>query len=212
MKSNMSVRSEINSVIVDSVISFLKGCEITQSTLKVKSSIPYLLGQTVRQYQVAPENWHISKAAQDLWSSMTSADIADFGYTEQFVADRLVEPTSVYTFKGGERKLGFDLQLDPKGTYVFNRIFVVEHVTPAADIIKALHEIYREYKDSPLLREKVVEVLDKIHLARILRSEDRSIGKCSGRLKSSDVIFKSSQECFDQVNREFYVPSSIILK
>lgn len=202
----------INSLIVDIIISCLKGSLIDQSTLQVKVDYSYLLAQTVRQYHIAPSNWHISEKAEKLWSSITTSPIYSYSYKEKLVCDKLNQSISISTYKGSTRRTGHELELVPSGKYEYNDIMVVEHLTPVSDVIKALHIIFNQYKNNPLLKQRITEILDKIHVARILRVEDRRITKSRKRISPEDIINKSSSDCYNQLNTQYYVPAKIILK
>ena len=71
-------RDELNAPLIIIIINALKG-----EKLQMNDLIPYnyLLNQAIRQYIIPEENWHLSKAAKELWDSITSEDIREYNYT-----------------------------------------------------------------------------------------------------------------------------------
>ena len=57
-------------------------------------SLRYLIGQSIRQYDIPAQNRHISVKAKERWNELTSKSIEDFHYRDLFVCDKLTQPFS----------------------------------------------------------------------------------------------------------------------
>jgi len=200
----------INSLIVDIIISCLKGSSIQQPSGMVKTQFSYLLSQALRQYRVPSSNWHLSQGASALWSTITTARIEPYSYKEVFTADKLCQSLSINTYKGASRKEPSSLVILPNNNYAFNQIFIVEHIVPCSDLISALRVLYEQYKNNSQLKQIIIEFLDeKLHLVRLLRTEDRAISRSSNRISTSDLLIKPAMDCLNHIYNKYYLPAGI---
>ena len=189
-----------NKYIVESLVSLLKGYKsVTKEEPegaqrnKDLSGIVYLIGQTIRQYKSPASNIHVSVKAYDLWNKITnmSMDICD--YREPICCDKIKEGETVEckTYVGSKKE-GKTRFLHTNETVVFNAIFHAEHVVPVKvirDELLALPEIEEA---------SVIAILNKMHIAKILKEEDRNLARTAGR--TSD---------FEQNIRDFYMEKNI---
>lgn len=110
----------------------------------------YLLGQTIRQYVVKDNHWHISKKAYEQLKGLVTRDqLWDYTYNAN------------HTFKDV-----FDI------SHKFNKFFTAEHVVPINAIITKLIE---EAKENRLTDERIMQILDKIHICIITKDEDKRL-------------------------------------
>lgn len=163
-------RDELNAPLIIIIINALKGVKLQMNNL-----IPYdyLLNQAIRQYIIPEENWHLSKAAKELWDSITSEDIRKYNYKQPITCDR-AEQTPAKKFVGNN-STGSDIKIKRGDRIPFNKLFSAEHMTPIADIIKELKAL------NDITPENVKAILDKIHICRVTKEEDRNIKPKYGR-------------------------------
>ena len=157
-------RDEVNAPLIIIIINALKGVKLQMNNL-----IPYdyLLNQAIRQYIIPEENWHLSKAAKELWDSITSEDIRKYNYKQPITCDR-AEQTPAKKFVGNNTT-GSDIKIKKGDRIPFNKLFSAEHMTPVSDIIKELKAL------NDITPENVKAILDKIHICRVTKEEDRNI-------------------------------------
>lgn len=202
-------RIQLNSFIIDMVITCLKACSVNQTRSNIKVEANYLLSQILRQYIIPQSNWHVSKAAEAAWSTITSSPIGSYTYKQPFIADKLCSSISIPTYKGASRKEQSILTINPGQTVQFNQLFVCEHITPIADVIKALKSL--NLQNNPNLRSQVTDILEKICICRILRTEDRSISRSSHRVSPQLLINGSASAIFTALYNKYYVPAGITI-
>lgn len=135
----------------------------------------YILGQIVRQYKLLDSQWYISKKAYAIWKQLSSDNIWDYVYRDTVVCTGSESIIDMEFFKGREKKPYKVEAINPGDKICFNDVFHDEHMT---DIKSILSELYSLDEPSP---ETVKRVLDKIIVARILKTEDRKITKNFGR-------------------------------
>lgn len=169
-----------NFYILQSISKLLEAYQIL-STDKVCyaadiTSIHYLLGQTIRAYKIPAANVHISEKAYEMWQQLTSESIDKYWYRETVVCNKLDPgkriPASSFT---GSSKNSKKITLQRGDKFCFRDIFHVDHVIPVQLILKALTTI--DPKDT----DAITSTLNKMHLCKILKSEDRSMGRTQGR-------------------------------
>lgn len=163
-------RDELNAPLIIIIINALKGVKLQMNNL-----IPYdyLLNQAIRQYIIPEENWHLSKAAKELWDSITSGDIRKYNYKQPITCDR-AEQTPAKKFVGNN-STGSDIKIKRGDRIPFNKLFSAEHMTPVADIIKELKAL------DDITSENVKAILDRIHICRVTKEEDKNIKPKYGR-------------------------------
>lgn len=221
-------KTEHNKLLLDVIIAALKGslCETIDTRKDEKVNFQYILGQSIRQWQIPKGNWHISKAAQKVWNIITKDDIHYRDYKESFTCTcnpSLNIPTFLGTTRNfqsithktltSKRKVRGKIVEGNK--YVYNDIFITEHTTPVSDIILALKECYRSNEGKNTmqkLRGECTEILNKIHKTQMLKIEDRRIDECQKRLDLvkgrkcyySYMLNTDSQKIFKQIKRKCY--------
>ena len=204
-----------NELLLDVIIAALKGYVATNgkgldndSEEARKSgtiNFSYLLGQSIRQWQIPEENWHTSVAAMDVWKLLNK------GYTGRIIKikkddnwiicgykEKLPKPTPIKiprfigTTKDFSKITVDDVYNNNTKQYVFNDIFIAEHTTPVSDIKDALEICYLEFKNNNKsdsdLKDAVRNILNKIHITQILKIEDRRINNCSSRIKEIESV------------------------
>lgn len=144
----------------------------------------YLLGQSIRHWITPNDNWHISKAALEVWKKISgNIPMPHFRYKESLKSKRCI---TIPRFKGSNRDYGKiePFYMDTTHKYAFNDIFVAEHTIPVADIMNALVELYKSksWNDANELKQKIKEILDKMHITQMLKIEERRITKCNKRI------------------------------
>lgn len=210
---NTMETKDSNELLLDVIIAALKGYVETNgkgldndSEEARKSgtiNFSYLLGQSIRQWQIPEENWHTSVAAMDVWRLLNKGYIGriikikkDDNWIICGYKEKLPEPTSIKIPRFiGTTKDFSKITVDDVGSnntkqYVFNDIFIAEHATPVSDIKDALEICYRELGDVDTLRESVRTILNKIHITQILKIEDRRINNCNSRIKEIESVKK----------------------
>ena len=134
----------------------------------------YLLGQTIRQYEPAENHQHVSIGAWEYWKIQASKDedIRQFQYT--------------WTYKDRNNK-----------SIQFNKEFIQEHTTPVADIKEELKDLVQ---NNNICFQFIEDILEKMHISRILKTEDEKIKKNSGRgLDFEDI----ANDCYQGAGIEF---------
>ena len=192
----------------------------------------YLLGQSIRQWQIPDENWHTSKAAQAVWDLIveknpdpkkkfkTNLCAEKLCYKEPFICKKELELAEIPRFKGTTKDFkSIDLlPIEAGRPYVFNDIFIAEHTTPVSDIKDALEQCYNsnkkiiEKQGICAIREDVRKILNMIHITQMLKIEDRRINKSSGRLKEmygknniyKTLSSKESKDVFADIRDQYY--------
>jgi hypothetical protein len=220
-----------NELLLDVIIAALKGYVATNgkgldndSEEARKSgtiNFSYLLGQSIRQWQIPEENWHTSVAAMDVWRLLVDEKyngriIKDnkgkiCGYKEKLSKRTSIQiPRFTGTTKDFSKITVDDVDRNNTKQYVFNDIFIAEHTTPVSDIKDALEICYLEFKNNNKsdsdLKDAVRNILNKIHITQILKIEDRRINNCSSRIKEiktvNDKIKQIESGAKDQIKEE----------
>ena len=143
----------------------------------------YLLNQLLRNILIPEENYHISKAADKLWKSLTSSDIKDYGYDETFICDMISDFRELPFYKGNENNP--EMRTVTKDTKIkYNNVFHNEHVIPIKIIIRQLQACDLDDYDA------VKKILNSIHICRITKEEDKKLKQKSNREGGFDDIVK----------------------
>ncbi|MCR5490464.1 MAG: hypothetical protein K6F03_10410 [Saccharofermentans sp.] len=126
-----------------------------------------ILYQIARHYRIPDNQWYISKEANDLWNRISKDDIWKYHYTDEVICE-CSEPVSNVRFYSGSNKKKFIVDTIHTGMKIsFNSVFHDEHMTDVKSIVSELYTL------DPLTPENVLKTLNKIHIARILKTEDR---------------------------------------
>lgn len=128
----------------------------------------YLLGQMLRQYAIPPERQFISRAAWELWHTLTDENVWQYTY-RQTVKCHSTVPVPIQEYRGNERTPKAIRNIGLGETFVFRDVFHDEHMMPISEIIQALIRL------PSVTYESVTEVLSQLCICRILKTEDRSL-------------------------------------
>ncbi len=187
---------EDKNVVLDIIIEFIKGCGNKKKDDSGKdyaviengksgadymaiNSPAYLLGQILRQYHIPPSHYLISGAAVEKWKEISSEPIFKYWYRNPVTKDTDGE-TEILRFVGSKNE--GELTTIRKGdTFIFRDVFHDEHIVPISMVLEKLCKL-----DNPDY-ENVKEILDKIYICRMLKTEDRkNITKKSKRSPELD--------------------------
>ncbi|MBR4779915.1 MAG: hypothetical protein IK014_00995 [Lachnospiraceae bacterium] len=141
----------------------------------------YLLNQIIRQYIPSEENFYISKDGYELWKKMSNESIWGYSYTNRIIYEGKEDITlEKYTGNSNATK---SLVLHHGDNFYLNDFYTDEHMIDVASIIEVLIRL------NPITPQNIKSVLDKIHIARILKTEDKKLKPNHNRLK--DIDYKS---------------------
>lgn len=157
-----------------------KGCK------KDIDSLRYLLGQSIRQYDVPEENYHISQAAKERWDELSNDCIRNYWYRKQVKCNNLKLAKS-YNLYIGSTNAGIPTILNPGETFMFRQMFHEEHTIPVSLI---LNELTGNPKIST--KKDIEELLDSMHISILLKDEDRAINAKFGTTKKRSLIFSDN--------------------
>ena len=175
-----------NEAIIKSIITLLDAYNKTLSDKsnqgkRNSNSLKYLINQSIRQYDIPSDNWHVSNAALTLWYNLTKEDIKNYHYRDAVTCDNLKQPWNTDLFQGAYKE-GDEREIFPNDSFLFNELFHEDHVIPVSLI---LEEIIK----SPIIDYNSIKtILDKMHICVILKEEDRKLGRTKGR----DLVFNKT--------------------
>lgn len=181
-----------NKAIIESLMCLLKNY-MTISDKVSKDSLHYLIGQTIRQYDIPKDNRHISQAAQQLWDRLTTANISDYHYRNWVTCDNLKDPVTLCLFNGANKN-GDPKEFKNGDKFMFRQLFHEDHVIPVSLIFKEL------VMNTQLNYSDIENLLNKMHLCVILKNEDKILGRTAGRTLS-----------FEETIENVYKKNNIIL-
>ena len=167
-----------NEAIIKSIIVLLKAYRTFHGQINIDKaaliSFRYLLGQSIRQYDIPIENYHISQAAFERWEQLSKDKIERYHYRDLVKCNNL---TKLYRFKQfkGASKSGNPRKLHPNGSFVFRDMFHEDHVIPVSLILNELIKIKTVDENSVKVQ------LNKMHICIILKEEDRKLGRTINR-------------------------------
>lgn len=113
----------------------------------------------------------------ELWSRLTSSDIRNFWYREAVECDVLEGKVILDRYVGNSSKPDKNNQITlyRDSTFCFREVFHVDHVVPVSLILEELVKL------DCCTTERIQAMLDKMHICRILKEEDRRLGRTRGR-------------------------------
>ena len=131
--------------------------------------VDYLLGQILRQINVPDERKHVSDGAMKKWQELglNKNDIWKYSYQDWVNCN---SSKTVKECKGASSKFE-DVNVAEAGGFKFRNVFHDEHIVPIHDILLELFKIPTE----ELNQEIIIYYLNKIHICRMLKEEDREI-------------------------------------
>lgn len=132
------------------------------------NSCLYLLNQTIRQYQISQSHFFVSKKAQKLWDKISTESIFDYSYRDT-VTKNIEEEVTIEKYRGGEGTPYLVTTISYGDKFIYKDVFTDEHIVTVSDIIDALLELPKYDYNS------IKNILDKIYICKMLKSEDRAI-------------------------------------
>jgi len=152
-----------------------------------KEGSKYLLGQTLRQLHLPKERYYVSIAANELWNKLTSENIFDSFYINNVKVDKVNEEF-VGQYKGASG-LPYKTEIVKNGeNFEYRAVFHDDHIIPITVIIDELIKIENLNHDS------VRDIINKIGVCKMLKSEDRKIKEKKKRPfdenKVIEIIYK----------------------
>lgn len=193
----MSEKNEID--VLDILIAFIKGCKYKDEGLDncIHSVIDnkdywiwntdYLLNQILRQINVPPERYLLSKGAKEMWKKLSPTgkkgdSITKYYYREVLtIQNDLNEEVGLY--KGADSKPSSFVEIRKGNKFIFNDIFHLEHVIPIHVIKNQLLALDSE----SLTKKNVEQILSKMYVCRMLKSEDRLIDSAYKKNRPFDL-------------------------
>ena len=168
---------------------------------RIYSDDNYLLNQTLRRYYQGEDKILISEKAKNLWNQLFDENqivekkkgkekvqkiIRNFSYNDKITVDKKPN-VKIDRFSGNKKTLEKDgLEIEENQKIQYNDIFHDEHIIPLEMIINELKEI-----ENPEINEetykKLKEILDKIYICKMLKSEDRDLMD-SRKRNSTNVV------------------------
>jgi len=127
----------------------------------------YILNQLLRQIKIPKDNWYVTYKADTLWQQLTKDKMDSYKYKNKVTLTRNKELT-VETYKGNSKKPSIR-HLSQGDSFDFREVFHDEHIIPIKVIIDQLLKL------DPINYDSVVDILSKISVCRMLKTEDRSI-------------------------------------
>ena len=180
-----------NEAIIKSIQCLLSGYKELQGkegdNKKEMDSLRYLLNQSIRQYDIPKENYHISVGAKQRWEELCSDNIANYSYHKKVRCDKLQSAAS-YLFYKGSSKEGTECPLEPRESFTFRGMFHEEHIIPVSFILQKLIEV------SDVSEQTVKGILDGMHICVILKEEDRKMNSKSGRTAGRTGSFAENEK------------------
>jgi hypothetical protein len=158
-----------------------------------KSSCMYLLNQTIRQVKLDETHYTISKKAKELWNEIIEdgEGYKNFFYNEIIT---IKKDSEIDLYKGNEKKPYSRDKLKANSKISYNKIFHNEHTIPVSTIID-------EILKTDLSIEKINEVIGKISICRMLKSEDRLLKTTRKRVFDLKTIYNNE---YNEAGIEIY--------
>lgn len=169
-------RKKRNEPIIKAIQFFLKA--LKKRPNKTPHDYEYLLGQTIRQYEPAENHQHVSVGAWKYWQKQAddNEDIRQFQFNWTYQKKQNIHQSEK-----------------------FNAYFIQEHTTPVADIKKELKKLKQ---NNNICFQLIEDILEKMHISRIHKDEDKAIQKNSGRGLDFEVI-ANRPDCYLGAGIEF---------
>lgn len=198
------IRQAINMPLVEMIKQALIGrvnCQRPKQSQGVGYN--YILNQSVRQYVVPEENIHVTVDAQALWDKLflnspePKPDIRVYAYQDRIYPTNDV--LAVDTYNGNAKNKRIKRNVVKGEPIEFNKLFIEEHTTPIADMAKALLYRLEASPKKELSSSEIVDILDKMHVTKMLKVENSKILLNNGRIEPNDIITMTSQEIFNKI-------------
>lgn len=145
----------------------------------------YLLGQTLRQFILPKSKWYLSYQADFLFKKIrkkSNDKIFNYEWQKRVVHDNDT-PLEILSYKGASKTP--TKRILHKGDYFnFRQVFHDDHIIPMKLITNELTEL-----EEPNYAN-VMNILEKISICRMLKSEDRRIKERSSRPFSEQEVIE----------------------
>ena len=188
-------REKVNAPLVKVIRQLLIGLHMGKPASNTMApSYSYLLGQSIRQYIVPKENIHITIKANELWNKMGLSKQNMLLYVYQNAIQPLMSVSSVQTYKGTKQRSPITIDIKANEKIAYNLLFIEEHATPVKDVTGVLKYEFQQNND--ITYQQIIDILDKMHIVRMLKIENMEIKKATGRISVSDYIKYSTEEVF----------------
>ncbi len=185
-----------NKAIIESILCLLKEYKKESAKIHPNTSdmekLHYLICQTIRQYTIPPDNYHLSKTALSLWKKLSKDDIMKYHYRDIVDCDKISGEIVCDSYKGAS-KIGTPVTLSKGSKFVFRQIFHEDHVIPVSIIWDKMLKI-------PVNQNTIENLLNKMHICILLKEEDRRIPTTKGRNLD-----------FNEIINNIYKPAGIYL-
>lgn len=198
-----SQRRDINEAVVEIIKYALYGKKRYPKPKDTYSpSFNYLLNQSIRQYVIPEQNIHVTKAANDLWNQLFTdsngnvPDIRVYAYQDTNIAQADVANLAKYSRRNNQYT-NTDVVIGQK--VKFNSFFIQEHTTPVADMITALEALQTQKCKLLLDSNDIVDVLNKMHITQMLKSEDKRIKNAKHRINATDILTMSATDILNKI-------------
>ena len=171
-------QNKILDIIINLIIGIKNNNQLSEknnSNTMCLGGCSYLLNQTIRQYQISQSHYFVSEKAFELWNKISTDDIFKYTYRDK-VTKNTNDNVCVDKYKGGEKEPFQKQAILTKGdSFTYNDVFTDEHIVTVNDIIKELLNLPRYTYSS------ITNILDKMYICKMLKSEDRMIKNKSKR-------------------------------
>ena len=202
------IRQAINMPLVEMIKHALIGRVNCQRPKKSQGvGYNYILNQSVRQYVVPEENIHVTVDAQALWDKLflnspePKPDIRVYAYQDKMYPTNDV--IDIETYDGNSKNKPIKRNVVKGKPIEFNKYFIEEHTTPIADMVKTLLHALETSNQNKLSSSEIVDILDKMHVTKMLKVENSKILLNNGRIEPNDIITMTSQEIFNKIIQSY---------
>lgn len=130
-----------------------------------------MLRDVIRKFKVGRDHVYISNNAQKLWNNiMVKNDMYNYQYTDRIICTKKSD-SKVKLYKSNENKSFSTTTLSLGNEYKYNNIFHDDHMILLSVLINRLTSYDR------INEKEVNELFDNIYICKMLKEEDRNIGK-----------------------------------
>ena len=190
----MGVNKSLVEIIRSALSAINNGYQRTKNSYGV--DYKYLLNQSIRQYVIPSSNLHMTVAADKLWQDLgISGSILLYRYQDAILPKQTL--LSVKTCKGPSKRIE-PVDVFANQSIPFNLLFIEEHTTPVSDVIKALKAAY----SSNPTDQTIVDVLDKMHITKMLKIENKDILLSSKRICPNDYNKLDAIDIFHRITND----------
>lgn len=97
----------------------------------------------------------------------------------------------------GTKKEDIEINITEGTKIAFNLVFIEEHTTPVKDVTEAL--MFACNASNCDKESVIIKLLDKMHITKMLKCENKKITKNTNRINTDDYIKLSSELIFDKI-------------